>query len=370
MIRFPTVAFAKGALCTALLLAVPTVHAADNFKVSPAQMKALGITVQRLTSATQPGGMSYPARVVLPPQNEQVLSAPVAGMVDRILISENQVVRAGDPLLRLTSPEFGELQLQLMEAASANRLAQQTLQRERKLFAEGIIPQRRVFEAEAAASTSGARVRQSRAALRLAGLNNGSIDRIASGGAVQEGLTLRAKAPATVVSLQVKPGERVDGAAPLMHLATLGRLWLDIQVPASRASDWSATEQITVPEHGVVAKPLSVGSTVSASQTVTLRAEVVRGGDQLRPGEFVQAVVPAAVGTSAWTVPITAVARQGKNAYVFVRTPDGFAAKPVKIVSSAGQKVTVSGPLKAGDQVAVTSVIALKAAWLGESGGE
>ncbi len=370
MNRFSGAAPARAILCAALLLTLPAAYAADGFKVSAAQMKSLGITVQRLNANAQPGGMSYPARVVLPPQNEQVLSAPVAGMVDRILISENQVVRAGQPLLRLTSPEFGELQLQLMEASSAHRLAQQTLQRERKLFSEGIIPKRRIFEAEAAASTSHARDRQARAALRLAGLDNRSINAIAGGGALQDGLTLRAKTPATVLSLQVKPGQRVDGADPLLHMATLDRLWLDIQVPASRASSWSATRQIKVPGRGVVAEPRSVGSMVSASQTVTLRAEVVEGADQLRPGEFVQAIVPGAATASAWTLPITAVARQGKNAYVFVRSADGFTAKAVKVVSSAGQTVTVTGPLKPSDQVAVTSVIALKAAWLGESGGE
>lgn len=370
MNRYPGTALTQAILTAALLLALPVADAADTFNVSVAQMKSLDITVQRLNTSAQPGGMSYPARVVLPPQNEQVLSAPVAGMVDRILVSENQTVRAGDPLLRLTSPELGDLQLKLTEAASANRLAQQTLQRERELFGEGIIPQRRVLEAEAVASVSEVRDRQARAALQLAGLDHRSINQIADGGALQDGLTLRAKAPATVLSLEVKPGQRVDSADPLLHMATLTRLWLDIQVPASRASSWSATGQITVPEQGVVAKPLSVGPMVSASQTVTLRAEVIKGAERLRPGEFVQAVVPAAVNTAAWTLPITAVARQGTDAYVFVRTTDGFAAKPVKVVGSAGRTVTVTGPLNANDEVAITSVIALKAAWLGESGGE
>ena len=360
----------KTVLCSALLLALPVAYAADSFKVSAAQMKSLDITVQRLDSNTLPGGMTYPARVVLPPQNEQVVSAPVAGMVDRILVGENQTVRAGDPLLRLASPEFGELQLQLMEAASASRLAQQTLKRERELFAEGIIPRRRVLEAEAAANRGGARDRQTRAALRLAGLDIDSINRIASGGSLQDGLTLLAQTTATVLSIQIKPGERINRAEPLLHMATLGHLWLDIQVPASRASSGATTRKITVPERAVVAVPLSVGSTVSAGQTVTLRADVIEGADQLRPGEFVQALVPNAVTAAAWTVPIGAVVRQGKEDYVFVRSGDGFTAKAVTVVSSAGQTVTFSGPLEADDEVAITSVIALKAAWLGESGGE
>lgn len=84
----------------------------------------------------------------MPPSQEQVVSAPLAGLVDRVLVGENDVVKSGQPLLRLISPELGELQLKLLEAASKSRLSQKTLQRERSLFTEGIIPERRVQERE------------------------------------------------------------------------------------------------------------------------------------------------------------------------------------------------------------------------------
>ena len=47
-----------------------------------------------------------------------------------------------------------------------------------------------------------------------------------------------------------------------------------------------------------------------------------------------------------------------------------FRSRPVTVVSSAGQSVQVAGDLKPGQEVAVTSVIALKAAWQGKSGAE
>lgn len=343
----------------------------ETFAVTAAQLQALGITTQRVDQPSEIRGLTYPARVVVPPQQEQVVSAPVAGLVDRILVSEHQAVRRGDALLRLTSPELGELQLALMEAANSARLTGRTLARERNLFKEGIIPQRRVYEAELAASDSAARLRQARAALRLAGLDAGSIDRIAGGGSLVDGFALRAKEPGVVLALEVKPGQRVASADPLLRIANLSELWLDVQLPADRATAWSKDASITIVGSGLTATPVSVSAVVSESQTVTLRARLDAGGGQmLNPGEFVQVQVPFAGNTTAWAVPITSVVRQDGNAYVFVRTPSGFAARPVKIVASAGQSVSVEGALKPGDEVAVTSVIALKAAWLGESGGE
>jgi RND family efflux transporter MFP subunit len=353
-----------------MITSIPISHAADDIPVTAAQMKSLGIAVQRVDRAGDAPGLSYPAQVVLPPQNEQIVSAPVAGLVQQILVNEHQIVRPGQALLRLSSPEFGELQLALMEAASRSNLSQQALARERDLFKEGIIPQRRVFEAESAASSDLARLHQAKAALRLAGLDTASIDRIAGGGDLQEALVIRARSAGTILSLKVTPGERVADADVLLRLATFDRLWLDIQLPTDRASSWSADRPITVADRQVSAKPLSAGSVVSQNQTVILRAEVTAGAANLHPGEFVQARVPLAANHAAKTVPLSAVIRHEKAAYVFVRTPQGFVAHPVKVIASAGQTVSVTGAFKPNDEVAVSSVIALKAAWLGESGGE
>jgi len=42
----------------------------------------------------------------------------------------------------------------------------------------------------------------------------------------------------------------------------------------------------------------------------------------------------------------------------------------VKVIAESAQDVSVAGPLKAGDAIAIKGTIALKAAWLGESGAE
>ena len=360
---------------SALLSMTISAHAADEFPVTPAQMQGLGITLQRLEKPADIQGQAYPARVVLPPSQEQVVSAPLAGLVDRVLVGENDAVKSGQPLLRLISPELGELQLKLLEASSKSRLSQKTAQRERMLFADGIIPERRVQEAEGAAEEDRARVQQAEAALRLAGVDGASIKRIAAGGALQDGLTVHAKTAGTVMALDVKAGQRVAQADALMRLADTRQLWLDIQLPADRRSQVAIKGgQITVVGREAKAVPMSLGSMVSDSQTVTLRAQVTQGATLLRPGEYVQAQVPFATlasagsGSESWPVPVASVVRQGEKAYVFVRTPKGFLAQQVTVLNSAGASVQVQGPLKTGQEIAVTSVIALKAAWLGKSG--
>ena len=134
-------------LSNALLAPAFAAEPKAEFAVSAAQMKTLGVTLLKLEQPAAIAGMAYAAKVTLPPGQEQVVSAPVAGVVDQLLVGEQQVVKAGQPLLRLNSPQFGEMQLKLLEAASRARLSQKTLQREKALLAEGIIPERRVQEA-------------------------------------------------------------------------------------------------------------------------------------------------------------------------------------------------------------------------------
>jgi len=42
----------------------------------------------------------------------------------------------------------------------------------------------------------------------------------------------------------------------------------------------------------------------------------------------------------------------------------------VTVSVAAGEQVRVEGPLQAGEQVAVSNIIALKGVWLGDSGME
>ncbi len=374
----PAILRSGGALRVAVCLSLsalpaPALAAEPNaeFAVSAAQLRTLGVTLLKLEQPGAIAGMAYAARVMLPPGQEQVVSAPVAGVVDQLLVAEQQAVRAGQPLLRLNSPQFGEMQLKLLEAASQARLSQKTLQREKALFAEGIIPERRVLEAEVAAQGGAARQRQAEAALRLAGIDAAAIQRVAAGGTLQDGVLVRARAAGVVLGIDIKPGQRVQEADALLRLASLQTLWLDIAMPADRQpATLPKAATIRIVGRDAVAMPLSVGAIVSDSQTVTLRARVTHGAQRLRPGEVVQAQVPFAVNAAGWALPLQAVARQDDQAYVFVRTDKGFVARPVSLVASAGASVQVTGDLQPGQEVATASVIALKAAWQGKSGAD
>lgn len=359
-----------------LCMANPAIFAADILpppapvRINAQQMQALGIRLAALQRQTDAVLASFPAQVVVPPNREQIISSPVAGLVLQVLVQPNQMVRRGAPLVRIAGPEWGALQLQLLQTATRATLARQAAQREQQLFDEGIIPQRRVQEAQAALQESTAALNQAKAALRFGGMSAATINRVAASGKLEDSLVLHAAQAGVVTSIAVKSGQRVEAASALLHLAQTGSLWLEIQVPAADAANWQPGTKFKLQGRDIVARIVSLSPSVSAgSQTLALRAVIESSTHGFRPGESVAVELPAAGSAGGWSVPLSAVAHDGKQAYVFIRTTDGFEARPVTVLASAGQRVRVQGALAAGEQIAVSGIVALKGAWLAEKGG-
>ena len=362
-------------LLCAFVLSVNS-HAVERtaqFPVAEKQITSMGIQLSTLQTQSESVSLSLPAQTIVPPQREYILSAPLAGLPVQLFVQKNQTVKAGAPLLKMMSPEFGQLQLQLIQASSRTALARSTAKRERALFEEGIISQRRVEESQATLQESEAALYQTQAALALAGLSKVSIARIEKTKTPEDGFTLYAKKAGIVIDIDAKLGQRVEASSSLMHLAQTDVLWLDIQAPIADIHQWKVGGNLQIQGHTETARITSISPIVSASsQTVGIRAEVLNQKNSLRPGELLTVSLPMTMNSkaNAWDVPLSAIAHETKQAYVFVRTQQGFEARPVSIVASAGQRVRITGALKANEKIAISGVVALKGSWLGEKGGE
>ena len=368
--RVRVYAGAAAALCVFTLSAQAQSRSA-MFVVANAQVQALGIQTAPLQSQAESVRTSFPAQVVMPPNAEQVISSPVTGLISQLLVQPNQMVRVGTPLVRIASPELGQLQLQLLQSNTRATLARQAAKREQDLFDEGLIAQRRVQEAQAALQEAEATLKQSKTALRLSGMSMSVIDKVAASGNPQDSLVLAATQAGVVTEIKAKPGQRVDPTTPLIHLAQTGTLWLEIQVPVAESASWATGTKLKVQGRDITAQIMSSNALVaSGSQMVVMRALVQGNAGQVRPGELLTVELPVAASAGAWGLPLSSVAHDGNQAYVFVRTPDGFEARPVKVSASSGQRIHAQGPLKSGEEVAVSGVVALKGAWLNDKGSK
>ena len=361
---------ALGVACMLLAAAAPAAGTDGTaLKLSAEQSKALA--VQTAPVEAHGGGeiAGLPAVVAVPPGQQFVVAAPLAGMVDTVLASVDGRVRKGQTMARLLSPELAEMARALIQSATQSELARANLKRDEDLLGEGIIGERRRRARRGRPAAAAAAPAQRRQALRLAGLSDQAIARMQAGGAAAA-LDIAAPADGVVIELSATPGQRVDAAAPLFRIARLDPLWLEIQLPVSRSAQVAEGAAVSVPAFGAEGKVISVGRSAGAGQTILVRAEIAKGAARLRPGQFVEATVAAAAADRPqWSVPNQALIRLEGRTLVLVQTADGFRAEPVRPVSEGQQRTLVTGALKGGERIAVGGVAALKA-MLSGIGGE
>jgi RND family efflux transporter MFP subunit len=348
-----------------------TAQASHEIVITEAQMQRLGIATGPVATAEGVQTDALPARVVIPPDQEQVVSAPKGGLVVALHAAAEQPVAAGDSLAEIRSPDLVTLQQDFLEALSEGEVAKAAVERDRKLVDEGIIPKRRFEETRSRYRQAQARLEARRHALRLAGMPEQAIGDLAKTRKLSSRLTVTAPIDGVVVEKMVSVGKRVQQAEPLYRVARLSPLWLEIRMPLGRLQGVKEGAPVSVPCAGMEAEVALVGRTAETeSQTVLVRARVVGGEDCLRPGQFVETRLEVGAGEARFRVAGDAVVRYQGRDWVFVRVANGFRPVAVDVHGHRQGEAVVSGPLKAGQKVAVSGLAVIKGAWSGYGEGE
>lgn len=351
-----------------LLLAV-SAHADDKLVTMSAEQRgSLGIVTAPLSADAGAVAVGLPGTVTVPPDRERVVAAPAAGMIARVLVALGDHVKAGQPVATLRSAELAAAQRDTAEAAVQARLAEESAQRDEALFKEGIVAESRVQATRAALIQARAHLAERRASLRLMGFSAGEIAAAEKGESLTDSVSLVAPIAGTVLEVQATTGGRVEAATPLVRIANLDTLWLEIHAAVGTAALVRPGQKVAVPGTRATGSVLVVGSNVSAAQSVVIRAEVTNPAGELRVNQQVTARIEGQEDSQQWRVPNRAIVHQDGRDWVFVEMPEGFAPTAVEVLSRSGQSAAVQASFNGRERVVVQGVAAVKAAWQGMGG--
>lgn len=349
-----------------LALSLPVAAGDKMFTLSPAQRAALKLSVAPLSAHAGAVTVGLPARVVIPPAQERLVTAPVAGMVTELRVAAGDPVRLGQTLAVLRGESLIGAQRELAQAAVQAQLARESVKRDEALFQEGIISESRLQSARAQLAQSEAALRERRAWLRLMGLSEAAVKLAERGERLADSVSLAAPMDGVVMEVPAVVGARVETTAPLLRLARLDPLWLEIQAPAEVAALVRKGQGVSVPGTAAKGSVLSVGRGVSEAQTVPIRARIGNKDGLLRLNQSVSARLEGVAGSRQWRVPVKAIVRQAGQNWVFVERPGGFEPEQVKVLSQSAQQAAIDGPFSGEEKIAVEGVAALKAVWQGK----
>ena len=340
-------------------------------KLTVAQSKAYGITTEPLKKTSDVLGARYPAEVVVPNSQLQVISALQGGLVERLLAAEGDAVKKGQSLARIQSPSVLELQRDLLQTLSQLNLAKSSLNRDKQLFAEGIIPKRRYLESLSAWQELVTQKEQQEATLQFSGMSDIAIAKLEKTRKLIRVLTVVAPFDGVLLEQMVISGQKLSATDPLFKIGKLSPLWVEIHVPVSVVNTLKIGDRISVPDFNVDGHVITIGQMVHvADQGTLVRALVKDNIEHLRPGQVVQARF--AVNTNSeqrYLVPRKSIARLEGETIIFIKNSQGFEAVYVSIVgSNAGQQIITSITPITSD-VVTSGAVTLKAILTG-AGGE
>ena len=336
----------------------------NQILISPAQIQQADIQLKTLEQATRDVqlALTLQGQAQLSPQSKVVLTSPVAGIVQQVLVQPLAEVGLHSPVLAIHSPDLIQIQNEILQIRAQLQLASQNLAREHSLYFEGIIAEKRVQEAQNLVQRLNIDLSAKQRMLQF------------MGGSSSQGLNsvVYVKSPArgSVESLQVSAGQYVETGTVLGQLVNSDLpLQLMLQAPLAdskyiQIGDLVKVEGCEITGQVQQIAPALSGNTQSQNVLVQMQAK----DNCLKVQQFVKANIQSHNPTTktAWVIPSAALTLKDNKHFIFIKNQNGFVATPVELVGANQQQSHVIGnALKPGIQVAVRGVERLKAVWSG-----
>lgn len=290
----------------------------------------------------------------------------VSGPVSRIVVSPGEVVRAGQPLLYVASPDFSQLRATYIKANDAFRLADVEYARAKDLYDHHAVAEKDLIAAESARNQAQADLQASEQALHVLGFK--SPDQAVQARTSPE-LPVLAPIAGEVVERLVAPGQVMQaGATQTFTISNMSTVWVLANVyqqdlPYVRVGDPVTVVTDSYPGTEFHGKISYVAAALDpATRTLQARIDVKNPHEKLKNNMYVIAQVQAGKIANAITVPNAAVLRNAENE-PFVYTLAGqnqFAMRSVTVGQTSEQTTEITSGLAEGDRIVANGSLFLQ----------
>ena len=306
---------------------------ASRVTISPRIQQNLGVRTAEVVQGMLSTQVAAVGSIAWNERDQVIVQARSTAFVERLFVRATlDRVAKGQPLAELYVPEWIAAQ-------------------------EEFLSVRRMQGTDLAALVDGARQR-----MRQAGMSEGQIAGVESGGRTQPRFTLVAPISGVVTELMAREGMTVMSGATLFRINGTGTVWANAEVPESQAALLRVGAKVqarspavpgTAFEGRVQALLPEVNTT---TRTLKVRLEMANPGGRLVPGMFVQMQFMDTRAEKALLIPTEAVIQTGKRTVVMLAEENGrFRPVDVDIGIESDGKTDVKRGLKAGQRVVVSS---------------
>jgi cobalt-zinc-cadmium efflux system membrane fusion protein len=280
----------------------------------------------------------------------------VGGPVSRILVVPGQHVKAGEPMLDVSSPDYSQLLDSYLKAADAFRLAEKFYARAEDLYQHHAIAERDLEQAESDRTQAQADLNAAEQGMKILGIKNPADLAKAPSSAL---IPVLAPISGEVVERLVQPGQVVQaGQTQAFTITDLSTVWVlanvyqaDLAYVRNGDDVVVATDAYPDSFHGRI----SYVSPALDPNTRTLQARILvdNPGEKLKRDMYCTVTVTAGVLSNVLAVPNSSVLRDDNNQpFVYVATGENqFGRRDVELGESQDGQTQILKGISVGDRV-------------------
>jgi membrane fusion protein, heavy metal efflux system len=333
----------------------------DGERVLPGNANAAAGLRIGSVSAAHPGFAQVSGRLMWSDESTARIFTPFNGRIERILVNPGDKVERNQPLLNLTSSDYGQAQAEARKANADLRMAQHQFDRAHDLLEAGVVARKDFEQAESDLRHAEAESARTSARLHALGEKRDEVDGT---------FILRSPFAGTIVERVVNAGTEVrsDAATPLFVVTDPSRMTVQLDVPETLSSAVRVGQDIefsisSMPGLKGKAHIIHVAAEVDPlTQTVHARGIVSNATLGLRGESFIEALIPSAtlMTENPVRVPSDALILVGDQHYLFEQNGGSFQRVPVRIAELGKDGVEVIGKIRAGDKIVIDGALYLE----------
>jgi RND family efflux transporter MFP subunit len=318
---------------------LPAAMPPGAIRISPERQQLIGVTFATVEEGAASRSIRTVGKVTFDETRVAHVHTRIEGWIEKVFVDfTGDVVKAGQPMLTIYSPEMLASQQELLLARRARDLMKSNPLASAAEHGESL------FEA-------------AKRRLQLWDLSEDQIQQVLETGQPIRSITVRAPAGGFVTERRAFPNQKVTPDSDLYTITDLSRLWVMAEVFESDITSIKIGDPayIIFPNGG----PPSIAARVNYIQpqvdpmtrTLKVRLDANNPGMRMKPDMFVN--VEFGIVTAAQvTVPAEAVLDTGDRQTVFVDLGDGYLEpRQVVVGERFGDRVAIAKGLTAGERV-------------------
>jgi cobalt-zinc-cadmium efflux system membrane fusion protein len=347
----------------------PGGHEAGVVRLTPEQVATAKITTAVAATRSVSSEILATAEIVPPDDGVARVGSKIVGRITKLPVSVGAMVKAGQLIAVVDSPELGTAKADYLTAAAQSRLTRETADREKTLFEKKISAEQDYRVAEAEATKARAAKEAAEARLHTLGFSDAQLERFTAEQHSSSSIMVTTPIAGVVVERPVSLGQVIQPEDTVGVIMDLRSVWMQVDAYERDLSQLAIGHQVTAhvaawPARAFTGDIQSIGAIVDRkSRTIKVRVVIPNPDGALKPGMFAKVSLAGSKGEArqGLFVPSAAVQRDGDQRIVFVPISEtAFQLRVVETSVHADGWVQITRGLAAGEKVVTTGAFQLK----------